>query len=205
MPPKTADLGLIGPVPAPADRRRPWRALALIALLGAAVLLVPALRRDASPPPRAPAPTWARVAPAHPVSYRIAYLDQALVVAGCALVPVDLDEPRVRAGDEVADVAVKPHCDAAAASASAEILPLAGVIGAEVVAAPASAGRCADVIRRSPLPAGRVGVRKGDVLCLLTARVSPLAPRLTQKLVVLTVTGAGARVSLLVSAWAVLR
>jgi hypothetical protein len=171
----------------PATPKPPGRKLALAALAisllalaasGAAGYLL--YRRDPAPPPRLE-PVAARAATGLPVTYAKEALD---VRIGCAaLVYLDLDEPRARAAQQVADLRYDSKCGTIPARLS---LGAGAAAGSSLPNANLDANGCQRAIRTRPLgPGAQVAIRKGAALCVLTAGT----PR---KLVLVEITDVGA-------------
>jgi hypothetical protein len=147
-------------------------ALAVVALLvaGTAVLVAwwaTALARDArAPQPVAGVPAGA---PAPRGGFAVSYAQEPLrVQVGCsAVLFVDLDEPRANAGEQVSDLRYDSRCGDQPPRLT---LGPGAAGGSQVPGTDTDAAGCDRAIRTSPLgPGANVEVRKGVVLCVLTA------------------------------------
>ncbi len=146
--------------------------LALLALNVAAVAVFVAWRasnlaRAAHTRPPAVVPP---VQPAAPVeNYAVSYAREPLrVQVGCsAVLFVDLDEPRANAGEQVSDLRYDSRCGDQPPQLT---LGPGAAGGSQVQNSDTDAAGCAKAIRTSPIgPGAGVEVRKGAVLCVLTA------------------------------------
>ncbi|GAA0575119.1 hypothetical protein GCM10010172_69720 [Paractinoplanes ferrugineus] len=101
--------------------------------------------------------------------YHVTYAQEPLKVqVGCsAVLFMDLDEPRSNADERVSDMRYDSRCGTDAPRLS---LGPGAAAGAEVKDLDLDAAGCERAIRTSPIgPGGSVQVRKGAVLCVLTA------------------------------------
>ncbi|GIM96295.1 hypothetical protein [Paractinoplanes toevensis] len=101
--------------------------------------------------------------------FAVSYAQEPLrVQVGCAAVLfVDLDEPRANADEKVSDLRYDSRCGTDLPRLT---LGPGAVAGAQVKDLDLDAAGCARAIRNSPIgPGGGVEVRKGAVLCVLTA------------------------------------
>jgi hypothetical protein len=101
--------------------------------------------------------------------FRVTYAQEPLKVQiGCsAVLFVDLDEPRANADERVSDLRYDSRCGTEAPRLT---LGPGAASGAEVKDLDLDAAGCERAIRNSPIgPGGSVEVRKGAVLCVLTA------------------------------------
>jgi hypothetical protein len=106
---------------------------------------------------------------ARPVGFSVTYAQEPLrVQVGCAAVLfLDLDEPRSNADEKVSDLRYDSRCGQDAPRLT---LGPGAAAGAEVKDSDLDADGCQRAIRTSPIgPGGSVEVRKGAVLCVLTA------------------------------------
>lgn len=111
-----------------------------------------------------PAPA---VAPAE--GFAVSYAQEPLrVQVGCsAVIFVDLDEPRSNAGEKVSDLRYDSRCGDQLPSLT---LGAGAAGGSQVKDSDTDAAGCERAIRTSPIgPGASVPVRKGAVLCVLTA------------------------------------
>lgn len=113
------------------------------------------------------------VAPAGPVprqeGYAVAYAQEPLrVQVGCsAVLFVDLDEPRANAGEQISDLRYDSRCGSEPPHLT---LGPGAAGGSQVKDSDTDAAGCERAIRTSPIgPGASVQVRKGVVLCVLTA------------------------------------
>ena len=145
--------------------------LALLALNVAAVAVFVAWRAGAiartaaaqAPPPAAVAPVAARE------NYAVSYAQEPLrVQVGCsAVLFVDLDEPRANAGEQISDLRYDSRCGDQPPQLT---LGPGAAGGSQVQNSDTDAAGCEKAIRTSPIgPGASVEVRKGAVLCVLTA------------------------------------
>jgi hypothetical protein len=155
--------------------------LLTLAASGAAGYLL--YRRDPTRPPPPPPlePVAARTTTGLPVTYAKEALD---IRIGCAaLVYLDLDEPRARVAQPVADLRYDSRCGAIPARLS---LGAGAVAGSSTPNANLDAKGCQRAIRTRPLgPGAQVAIRKGAALCVLTAGTP-------HKLVLVEITRVGA-------------
>jgi hypothetical protein len=129
-----------------------WRALTLVRLVAPVAAQVPA-----------PAGT----------GFAVTYAQEPLrVQVGCsAVLFLDLDEPRANAGEKVSDLRYDSRCGQDVPRLT---LGPGAQAGAQVKDADLDAAGCAKAIQTSPLgPGASVEVRKGAVLCVLTAATPP--------------------------------
>ncbi|GAA2659164.1 hypothetical protein [Paractinoplanes durhamensis] len=101
--------------------------------------------------------------------FAVTYAQEPLrVQVGCAAVLfVDLDEPRSNADEKVSDLRYDSRCGTDTPRLT---LGPGAAAGAQVKDADLDAAGCERAIRNSPIgPGGSVEVRKGAVLCVLTA------------------------------------
>ncbi|XVU23237.1 hypothetical protein ACQPZJ_39180 [Actinoplanes sp. CA-054009] len=152
--------------------RRNWAlvlvaGLALFALNVAAVAVFVAWRSSqaaravAEHPPAAPAPTGG--------GYDVTYAQEPLKVqVGCsAVLFLDLDEPRSNAEEKASDLRYDSRCGTGVPNLT---LGPGATAGAQVQGSDTDAGGCERAIRTAPLgPGATVAVRKGTVICVLTA------------------------------------
>ncbi|MFC3743899.1 hypothetical protein [Paractinoplanes deccanensis] len=153
-------------------KRRNWTlilvaGIALFALNVAAVAVFVAWRTSqaaraaAERPPVVPAPTAE--------GYDVTYAQEPLrVQVGCsAVLFLDLDEPRSNAEEKVSDLRYDSRCGASVPNLT---LGPGASAGAQVQSSDTDAAGCRRAIRTAPLgPGATVAVRKGTVLCVLTA------------------------------------
>ena len=129
-----------------------WRAMTLVRLLATTPPL----------PVAAPAATPSS-------TFDVTYAQESLrVQVGCAAVLfVDLDEPRSNAEEKISDLRYDSRCGQDTPRLT---LGPGAAAGAQVQNADTDAEGCARAIRNSPIgPGGSVEVRRGAVLCVLTA------------------------------------
>ncbi|WP_433295004.1 hypothetical protein ACQP2F_34615 [Actinoplanes sp. CA-030573] len=110
-------------------------------------------------------------APASRTGFDVTYAQEPLrVQVGCAAVLfLDLDEPRANADERVSDLRYDSRCGQEVPRLT---LGPGAAAGAQVKDADLDADGCQRAIRTSPIgPGGSVEVRKGAVLCVLTAAV----------------------------------
>ncbi|MET0418272.1 MAG: hypothetical protein ABW022_19845 [Actinoplanes sp.] len=146
--------------------------LALLALNVAAVAVFVAWRagniaRAALTSPPAPVVSAEAAAPVE--NYAVSYAQEPLrVQVGCsAVLFVDLDEPRANAGEQVSDLRYDSRCGDQPPHLT---LGPGAAGGSQVRDSDTDAAGCDKAIRTSPLgPGASVEVRKGAVLCVLTA------------------------------------
>lgn len=173
----------VGPAPSPADQP----------VSGETTVAPPGPTDDASPSvPVLDAQT----------QYAVRYTDKPLTIAPSRgqYVYIDLDEPRVQADQNVADLR---YYDSGG-SEPANFRMQAGVDGSKVSSEKTTPAACADQIVSSPLLHDQnFPVHRGDVFCLTTSLDSARARGITWKLVVLAVqaTAPDGTVSLKASAW----
>jgi hypothetical protein len=117
--------------------------------------------------------TPAVVAPISPLpqqeSYAVSYAQEPLrVQVGCsAVLFVDLDEPRTNAGEQISDLRYDSRCGSEPPHLT---LGPGAAGGSQVKDSDTDAAGCERAIRTSPIgPGASVQVRKGIVLCVLTA------------------------------------
>jgi hypothetical protein len=145
--------------------------LALLALNVAAVAVFVAWRAGtiaraaaaAATPPAAVSPAAVRE------NYAVSYAQEPLrVQVGCsAVLFVDLDEPRADAGEQVSDLRYDSRCGDQPPRLT---LGPGAAGGSQVQNSDTDAAGCEKAIRTSPIgPGASVEVRKGAVLCVLTA------------------------------------
>ncbi|WP_127503165.1 hypothetical protein [Actinoplanes solisilvae] len=123
------------------------------------------LARAALEPPAAAHP----VAPAQPEGFDVSYAREPLrVQVGCsAVLYLDLDEPRSNAAEKVSDLRYDSRCGDQLPSLT---LGTGAAGGSQVKDSDTDAAGCEKAIRTSPVgPGASVPVRKGAVLCVLTA------------------------------------
>jgi hypothetical protein len=111
--------------------------------------------------------------------FHVTYAQEPLKVqVGCsAVLFVDLDEPRANADERVSDLRYDSRCGTDAPHLT---LGPGAAAGAEVKDLDLDAAGCERAIRNSPIgPGGSVEVRKGAVLCVLTA-ATPAAMALVE-------------------------
>jgi hypothetical protein len=109
------------------------------------------------------------VAPAADTGYSVAYAQEPLrVQVGCsAVLYLDLDEPRTNADEAVSDLRYDSRCGTEAPRLT---LGPGAAGGAQIADSDTDAAGCDEAIRTSPLgPGASVEVKKGTVLCVLTA------------------------------------
>ena len=119
--------------------------------------------------------------------YKVRYTNETLRVSStdCSdLIYIDLDEPRVRSAQGIADLRFQKPCTVAPAG----ITLSEGVTGSEVESEAVTPTECADRIRTSPLAEGNHPTRKGQVYCIVTSLGAARSTAVTWKLVVLTAT-----------------
>lgn len=129
-----------------------WRAMTLMRLLATTTAVA------AGMPAAAPSAT-----------FNVTYAQEPLrVQVGCAAVLfLDLDEPRSNADAKISDLRYDSRCGQDTPRLT---LGPGAAAGAQVQDADTDADDCARAIRNSPIgPGGSVEVRKGVVLCVLTA------------------------------------
>lgn len=162
----------------PAAGRRRNRALLPVVLLAAVALIVAgtavlvawratALARAALTPRPAPGVPAGPAAPGE--SFPVSYAQEPLrVQVGCsAVLFVDLDEPRANAGEQVSDLRYDSRCGDQPPHLT---LGPGAAGGSQAPNSDIDAAGCERAIRTSPLgPGATVEVRKGVVLCVLTA------------------------------------
>ncbi|MEU4240421.1 hypothetical protein [Actinoplanes sp. NPDC026619] len=105
--------------------------------------------------------------------FAVTYAQEPLrVQVGCsAVLFLDLDEPRANADERVSDLRYDSRCGTETPRLT---LGPGAAAGAEVKDLDLDAAGCQRVIRNSPIgPGGSVEVRKGAVLCVLTAAEPP--------------------------------
>ncbi|MEV4349593.1 hypothetical protein AB0J83_34460 [Actinoplanes sp. NPDC049596] len=170
--PSTRDEAPDGPTeklgrPARPKPRRNWAlllvaGLALFALNVAAVAVFVAWRTSqAARPASAPAPTGE--------GFDVTYAQEPLKVqVGCsAVIFLDLDEPRADADEKTSDLRYDSRCGTGVPNLT---LGPGARAGAQVPGSDTDAAGCDRAIRTAPLgPGAAVPVRKGTVLCVLTA------------------------------------
>ncbi|MBM2623701.1 hypothetical protein JIG36_50255 [Actinoplanes sp. LDG1-06] len=113
------------------------------------------------PPPAAVAPTGD--------GFDVSYAQEPLrVQVGCsAVLFLDLDEPRSNAAEKVSDLRYDSRCGDQPPSLT---LGAGAAAGSQVKSNDTDAAGCAKAIRTSPIgPGASIPVRKGTVLCVLTA------------------------------------
>jgi hypothetical protein len=118
---------------------------------------------------QAPSAPVARPATTKTTSFAVSYAQEPLrVQVGCsAILYVDLDEPRTDAGSQVSDLRYDSRCGQEQPRLT---LGPGATGGAQVRDSDTDAAGCARAIRTSPIgPGASVEVRKGVVLCVLTA------------------------------------
>ncbi|MCY1142274.1 hypothetical protein OWR29_30125 [Actinoplanes sp. Pm04-4] len=107
--------------------------------------------------------------PAHSETFDVSYAQEPLrVQVGCSAVMfLDLDEPRSNAAEKVGDLRYDSRCGD---SPPSFMLGAGAAGGSQVRSTDLDAAGCARAIRTSPIgPGASVPVRKGSVLCVLTA------------------------------------
>jgi hypothetical protein len=130
-----------------------WRA---VGLAGAAGRHTPAVVTAGSPLPQRE-------------GYAVSYAQEPLrVQVGCsAVLFVDLDEPRANAGEQISDLRYDSRCGSDPPHLT---LGPGAAGGSQVKDSDTDAAGCEKAIRTSPIgPGASVQVRKGVVLCVLTA------------------------------------
>jgi hypothetical protein len=148
--------------------------LALLALNVALVAVFVAWRagtlaRTAQVPPAAVTPAVPAAPASSAENYAVSYAQEPLrVQVGCsAVLFVDLDEPRANAGEQVSDLRYDSRCGDQPPHLT---LGPGAAAGSQVQNSDTDAAGCAKAIRTSPIgPGANVEVRKGAVLCVLTA------------------------------------
>ncbi|MCM4079097.1 hypothetical protein [Paractinoplanes hotanensis] len=108
-------------------------------------------------------------APPGPESFDVSYAQEPLrVQVGCsAVLFLDLDEPRSNAAEKAGDLRYDSRCGDQPPSL---VLGPGAAGGSQVRSRDLDAAGCARAIRTSPIgPGASVPVRKGTVLCVLTA------------------------------------
>lgn len=144
-------------------------ALALFALNVAGVAIYVAWRASSLARAALQQPPAAAADPAPEEDFDVSYAQEPLrVQVGCSAVMfIDLDEPRSNAGDKVSDLRYDSRCGDQPPSLT---LGAGAAGGSQVKSTDMDAAGCARAIRTSPLgPGASVPVRKGAVLCVLTA------------------------------------
>lgn len=155
-------------------KRRNWgllaaTALALFALNLAGVAIFVAWRSSNLARAALQQPPAGAASPAPEEDFDVTYAQEPLrVQVGCsAVIFIDLDEPRSNAADKVSDLRYDSRCGDQAPSLT---LGAGAAGGSQVKSTDMDAAGCARAIRTSPLgPGASVPVRKGAVLCVLTA------------------------------------
>jgi hypothetical protein len=147
--------------------------LALLALNVAAVAVFVAWRAGVIARSAAQTEPSAAVSPVAPAAvrenYAVSYAQEPLrVQVGCsAVLFVDLDEPRANAGEQVSDLRYDSRCGDQPPHLT---LGPGAAGGSQVQNSDTDAAGCEKAIRTSPIgPGASVEVRKGAVLCVLTA------------------------------------
>ncbi|MGX6601181.1 hypothetical protein ACWKSP_03445 [Micromonosporaceae bacterium Da 78-11] len=124
------------------------------------------IKAAARPQPPAAAPAGAAPAVA---GYSVSYAQEPLrVQVGCsAVMYLDLDEPRTNSGEQASDLRYDSRCGSDLPRLT---LGPGAAGGAQVRDSDTDAAGCARAIRTSPIgPGASVEVKKGVVLCVLTA------------------------------------
>ncbi|MBU2666708.1 hypothetical protein KOI35_24675 [Actinoplanes bogorensis] len=163
-----------GPTERIAPKRRNWGLFlatltALFALNLAGVAIFVAWRASYLAQAALEQKPVAAVAAAPPEGFDVSYAQEPLrVQVGCSAVMfIDLDEPRSNAAEKVSDLRYDSRCGDQPPSLT---LGAGAAGGAQVKSTDTDAGGCAKAIRTSPIgPGASVPVRKGAVLCVLTA------------------------------------
>ena len=143
--------------------------VALFALNVAAVALFVGWRASRMARAAADHPAPAAPAPAPTGGFDVSYAQEPLrVQVGCsAVLFLDLDEPRSDAGEQVSDLRYDSRCGDQPPSLT---LGPGAAGGSQVRDSDTDAAGCERAIRTSPIgPGASVPVRKGTVLCVLTA------------------------------------
>ncbi|MFI5892830.1 hypothetical protein ACIA5D_22235 [Actinoplanes sp. NPDC051513] len=133
-----------------------WRAVSLARLVA---MSMPAAAGATAPPGSA--------------GFSVTYAREPLrVQVGCsAVLFVDLDEPRANADEQVSDLRYDSRCGQDVPRLT---LGPGAAAGAQVKDSDTDADGCQRAIRTTPIgPGGGVQVRKGAVLCVLTAAIPP--------------------------------
>ncbi|MBL7261248.1 hypothetical protein [Paractinoplanes lichenicola] len=158
----------------PPVKRRNWglflaTALALFALNVAGVAIFVAWRASYLARAALQQQPVAATAAAPAGDFDVSYAQEPLrVQVGCsAVLFLDLDEPRSNAGEKVSDLRYDSRCGDQLPSLT---LGSGAAGGSQVRSNDTDAAGCARAIRTSPIgPGASVPVRKGAVLCVLTA------------------------------------
>ncbi|WP_250037012.1 hypothetical protein [Paractinoplanes maris] len=114
-------------------------------------------------------PVPAAAGPAEREGFAVSYAQEPLrVQVGCsAVIFLDLDEPRSNAAEKGSDLRYDSRCGDQPPSL---VLGSGAAGGSQVMSMDLDAAGCARAIRTSPIgPGASVPVRKGTVLCVLTA------------------------------------
>jgi hypothetical protein len=127
--------------------------------------------RTATPAPQPsamPVPVAAESRPPRPESYPVAYAKEPLrLQLDCAVLFLDLDEPRADAPEALGDLRYESRCGTRQPRLS---LGAGAAAGSRQASSDTDAAGCDRAIRTSPLGRGlQVEVRKGTALCVLTA------------------------------------
>jgi hypothetical protein len=114
-----------------------------------------------------------KAAPPHTDGFAVTYAQEPLrVQVGCsAVLFLDLDEPRANAAEKVSDLRYDSRCGQDVPRLT---LGPGAAAGAQVPGSDTDAEGCQRAIRTTPIgPGGGVPVRRGAVLCVLTAAIPP--------------------------------
>jgi hypothetical protein len=145
-----------------------WRALGAAGRTHVVAAPAPFVARLPVDPPKALDPS---------ASYDVGYDGEAMrIQVGCgAAMLVDLDEPRADAGEQAGDLRYDRGCGQAVPTVG---LAAGARAGSQVSDPDIDAPGCDDAIRTGPLGTGAsVPVKKGAVLCVLTAAAPPRMAR----------------------------